>query len=474
MSPEYEARAYRLLRRRLTNVALDERSEECSLRSHSYLNPSQLNSGVRPLPNMSHPSTCRMHRSLAIASIAFLLATSVEGQHPPARVPETGGALYAPAADVTISLLTVGVGSQIWQLFGHSAIWIHDNRFGRDTVFNWGAFDLRSPNFIPRFLKGLLFYQMAGDSLRQVLLDARSWNRTVTAQELNLSDAQKDSVLSAIRINARPENVVYRYDYFIDNCATKPRDILNRALSGQLRAGTDSLNGTTYRSEALRLMQGDRLLALGANIAMGRPSDRPITVWQSMFLPEKLHDWVATRQVRGSSDIPRPLVRNERLLVPAARAPEPARPPSFAWLWIAGAGIASIFAWLGWASRTGRSARTGAALAFSIWSTTIGLLGVILTFLWTATDHRFAYANENVLLFNPLWLILAVTLPMSVTRSQFRLTTARLLSMLLALSAVVLLAHTFGVSRQANLPIIGLALLPTLGLIVAMRQARAA
>jgi hypothetical protein len=413
-----------------------------------------------------------MHRALAIASIAILLANSVEGQRIPARVPDSAGALYAPAADVTISLLTVGVGSQIWQLFGHSAIWIHDNRLGRDTVFNWGAFDLRSPNFIPRFLKGLLFYQMAGDSLEQVLLDARHWNRTVPAQELDLSDGQKDSILSAIRINARPENVVYRYDYFIDNCATKPRDILDRALTGRLRAGTDSLSGSTYRSEALRLMQGDRLLALGADMAMGRPSDRPITVWQSMFLPEKLHDWVATRQVSDSADVPHPLVRNERLLVRATRAPGPAHPPSFAWLWIAGAGIGSAFAWLRWASRTRRSARVGAAFTFGIWATVIGLLGVILIFLWAATDHRFAYANENVLLFNPLWLILAVTLPMSVMRGRFRLITSRLLLVLLALSAGVLLAHTFGVSRQANVPLIGLALLPALGLIVASQQTR--
>lgn len=413
-----------------------------------------------------------MHRALAIASIAILLATSGEGQRAPDRVPETSGALYAPAADVTISLLTVGVGSQIWQLFGHSAIWIHDNRTGRDTVFNWGAFDLRSPHFIPRFLKGLLFYQMAGDSLEQVLLDARRWNRTVTAQELDLGDGQKDSILSAIRINARPENVVYRYDYFIDNCATKPRDILDRALSGQLRAGTDSLSGSTYRSEALRLMQADRLLALGADMALGRPSDRPITVWQSMFLPEKLHDWVATRQVSDSAAAPHPLVRNERLLVRATRAPEPAHSPSFAWLWIAGAGIGSVFAWLGSASRTMRSARVGSAVAFGIWATVIGVLGGLLTFLWVATDHRFASANENVLLFNPLWLILAVTLPVSLIRGRFRLITNRLLAMVLALSGVVLLAHIFGVSRQANLPLIGLALLPALGLIFAIRQTR--
>src|SRR4051794_30924911 len=81
--------------------------------SHAlYLTRSQLNLGVWPQPNISQLSPCRMHRPLAIASIVVLLATSVEGQRASARASERGGALYAPAADVTISLLTVGVGSQ--------------------------------------------------------------------------------------------------------------------------------------------------------------------------------------------------------------------------------------------------------------------------------------------------------------------------------------------------------------------------
>jgi hypothetical protein len=39
---------------------------------------------------------------------------------------------------------------------------------------------------------------------------------------------------------------------------------------------------------------------------------------------------------------------------------------------------------------------------------------------------------------------------------------------------MALLAHTFAVSRQANLPLIGLALLPALGLTIAIRQTRTA
>ena len=59
-----------------------------------------------------------------------------------------------PGKNVTISLLTMGTGSEMWELFGHDAIWIHDNVTGRDTVFNWGVFNFRQSRFIPRFPQG--------------------------------------------------------------------------------------------------------------------------------------------------------------------------------------------------------------------------------------------------------------------------------------------------------------------------------
>ena len=121
-----------------------------------------------------------------------------------------------------------------------------------------------------------------------------------------------------------------------------------------------------------------------------------------------------------------------------------------------GAIVAVAFARLGVAARTPGAARVGAATVFSIWSVASGLLGVILTLLWTVTDHRFAHPNENLLLFNPLWLVLAVTLPMTILRERAVWMTNRLLLIVFALGALALAAHLVGLSRQANLPIIGL------------------
>jgi hypothetical protein len=203
------------------------------------------------------------------------LSAQVAAVAPPPASPTD--MLHLPAQNMTVLLLTMGNGEQVWELFGHTAIVIRDNITGRDTVFNWGVFDSHKPNFILHFLQGLMLYKLGGETLEQLLYQYRYFNRSVTAQELDLTVQQKDSLLALIRVNAQPENVEYRYDYFRDNCSTRPRDLLDRALGGQLRAKADSLTGTTYRSQALRLMQGGKFLVVGVDIGLGQPSDEQLT-----------------------------------------------------------------------------------------------------------------------------------------------------------------------------------------------------
>jgi hypothetical protein len=409
-----------------------------------------------------------MLRTLLPVAAALILSAPARAQLPSVLAGDSP--LSEPGANVTISLLTMGNGELVWEMFGHSAIMIRSDRTGRDTVFNWGVFDFRQPNFILHFLENLNSYQMGGETLDTLLAHYRYWNRSVTAQELNLTTAQKDTLLAVIRENARPENLSYRYDYFIDNCATRPRDILDRVLGGQLRVGADSFPGTSYRWHTLRLMQGNIPLVLGVDIGLGEPSDRPTTKWQEMFLPRELHDWVATRQVRDSSGALRPLVRGERVLFQSSREPEATAPPPLGrWLWPAGILLGALFAWLGLrATPARRRARLSAATVFAVWAGIVGILGVLLTALWTVTDHRFAYANENLLLFNPLWLVLAVTLPMTFSSGRAARISMVTTTIVTSLAVIALFAH-LGISRQANLPIIGLGLPPALGIWTAVR-----
>ena len=407
------------------------------------------------------------------------VATTLAAQPSPGRASNASGAprtagsatplpsvdpLHTAGKNATISLLTMGNGEQVYELFGHSAIWIHDDASGRDTVFNWGIFDSRQPNFILHFLKGLMLYQMGGETLNEVLYDYRYFNRTVISQQLNLTAAQKDSLLHLIQRNALPENRQYRYDYFRDNCSTRPRDLLDQVLGGLVHAHSSQITDRSYRWHALRLMQVDRPLVVGVDIGLGEPSDNHVTRWDEMFLPRELHDVLNTLRVPDSAGVLRPLVTSDRVLFQSTRSAEDQAPPNLApWLTAIGLATAACFAWIGLSVRSGRRrARIAAAALYGLWSLVCGLLGVVLTILWLATDHVFAHRNEDLLLFNPVWLALAVLLPVYFLSGRAARASRGAAVIVASLSILALVLHAVMLSSQQNLAVIGLALPSTL------------
>jgi hypothetical protein len=413
-----------------------------------------------------------MIRTLLRAACGLAVSSALVAQVPRTPPPPTPvvsvDPLHQKGENVTLSLLTMGSGTRIWELFGHNAIWIHDNVTQRDTVFNWGVFSFSQSHFILRFLKGDMLYAMGGDSLQWIGIAYRYLNRSVYSQELDLTAAEKDSVLKQIQWYARPENVNYKYDYFLDNCSTRVRDIVDNALHGQLRAQAGERTGRTYRWHALRLMQDNLPLVVGVDIGLGRPAHRELTKWQEMFLPRKLHDFAGSLTIRDSAGATRKLVKRETLLYQATRSPEHEAPPKL-WPLLIGVGLVAgaMFAWLG------VRAPRAAAVAYGVWSIAIGFLGLLVTLLWTVTNHTAAYYNENILLFNPLWLILGVPLVMSTWSGRNSLWAQRLAMTVAGLGVVGLLAHVVQLSAQDNLPLIGMTLPPALAIAWVVRRQHA-
>ncbi len=372
-------------------------------------------------------------------STAAEASTALIASRPSPQSPVPSPRSAEPGSDLTIYLMTMGNGDEIWERFGHNAIRIVDATHGTDSVYNWGTFDFHQPHFLQRFMTGNTLYWMQGDVIAEELAKYRYLNRSVWAQELNLTPAERLAVRDFIAWNARPENRYYRYDYYLDNCSTRVRDVIDRVIGGRLKQATAArLTNTTYRFHTQRALQFDGAVALGTNIGLGEVADRRISEWEESFLPARLQDHVRHVQVRGPDGSMRPLVKNEQQLFAANRPAESVAPPSEMVRNLAvGLAIAVILGALARGASAGkRAARIGFTTLATIWTALNGILGVILIVGWTATRHVFMARNENLLQFDALSLALAVALPLAIARTR-AVRLARTLSIAIAAIAFV-------------------------------------
>ena len=297
-----------------------------------------------------------------------------------------------------IGVATMQPGEIFFERFGHNAIVVDDPALPEPVSYNFGYFDLEEPDFVPRFVRGDMRYRLVALPLSQDLAYYHETGRGVSIQWLDLDAAQAQALADALAENARPENAAYRYDYFTDNCSTRVRDALDTALDGQLKRQLASRSrGNTFRGDAVRLASPAPWMWLGFDLGLGPASDQPNSRWQDAFVPMRLAEALAGIQRADG----RPLVARTDQVLPHRLAPEPPDLPRPWWPWlIAGLALALGIRMLG---RSRPAVLAGLALPF--W-TLAGLLGLLMLFLWGFTDHRFAWANQNLLLLPPIALLL--------------------------------------------------------------------
>ena len=353
---------------------------------------------------------------------ALLLALFMGQAHAQSGAPE------APPPP-RIGVVTMAPGAIFWERFGHDAIVVDDPAQPGPVSYNFGFFDLGEDGFVGRFVKGEMQYMLVALPLREDLQYYRETGRGAILQWLELEPAQARRLADELAENARPENARYRYDYYTDNCSTRVRDALDRALGGALqRQLRGRSSGDSYRGESVRLASPAAWMSLGFDLALGPYGDRPLSRWEQAFLPRRLADDL--RELKRADG--RPLVAEERELLPQRQAPEPAETPRRWWPWLllglaAGATILVL---------APRSPRATAALAGVFWLL-CGLLGGVLAMAWGFTEHRALWANRNLLLLDPLCLLL---LPGAWTLLRGRDPSARFRVLLAVVAAIAALA----------------------------------
>lgn len=298
---------------------------------------------------------------------------------------------------VIVSLITCWPGREVYELCGHEALRTRGADF--DLVWNYGTFDFNAPNFVYRFVKGETDYMLAGYPFELFMPEYVGTGRHVVEQELNLTPAEKGRLIERLGIEARPENRTYRYNYVLDNCATRIVDRLEETADTTI-VWPDSVSYGTFR-RAMRSYHSDYpWYQFGIDLALGSGIDRPIRGRQEMFIPLEM-----MRKAEGAHFADgRPLVKATRVLnegVPdATDGPTPAWRTPMA-LALAMLAIVLILCAIMWKTR-----RIFKAI-YMLWFGLIGLTGCVITFLVFVSSHEATSPNLLILWLNPLQLIIA-------------------------------------------------------------------
>ncbi len=345
-------------------------------------------------------------------------------------------------SDLTVSLLTFGVGDEVWEGFGHNGLRFRNARNGRDDVFHWGVFSFEQEGFVARFLRGEMLYSMGYLTWAETKRTYRHARRSIEEQVLDLTPEQREELWLLVLENARDPD--YRYEYFLNNCSTRIRDLLNEVSDGALRRDLEQMPGQTYRFHTRRLTQDASRIFFGMDVLIGWRADRPISTWESAYIPMVLRDALEGLELPATADMPARPWSSETVVLydagrPADRTEPRFLPPTVALpAWTL---TLTLVVCLGAVARGSRLARTVAGvLAFAL-AGIVGLQGVVSLFL-CFTAHRWAHWNENLLQFTPLTLVAA---PLLLAALQL----SRRIRLAERLTAVGLLLSVVGFMLQA-------------------------
>ena len=211
-----------------------------------------------------------------------------------------------------IYLITCGPGSEIYSMYGHSALRVVVPGEKSDLVYNWGVFDFNTPNFTWKFAKGKLSYMLGVYSYDSFLKDYFAEERWVVSQKFNLDDTETERLFQLLAENLRPENVKYGYNFYYDDCSSRIRDIIEKAVGDNLLYPPDQ-NKELYTFRYLTGEYEKRYpwIKLGIDVLIGSPGDKKATFRDRMFLPADLKN--------GLSEL---LIRRDGRMIPLLSNPE--------------------------------------------------------------------------------------------------------------------------------------------------------
>jgi hypothetical protein len=303
-----------------------------------------------------------------------------------------------------ISLLTASPWyGAVYAFFGHTAIRVQDDSVGVDVVFNYGYFDPSKPHFIYNFVRGKTDYILGDVPFDAFLMEYGYRGQQVTEQELNLLPAEKQQLYDALSVNALPKNRGYRYNYFYDNCTTRPRDLVEKYTNGTIQYPPTTPD-QSHRDLLHECLESYPWVRFGIDLIVGSQADSIINVSSKMYIPAYLMNSFEGAIIRRNDTLSEPLVKNTEILlsVDTNRNEKNERsvstPLSIAFVLFLLTVIISLI-------QIVKQNRTLPNLCDSILFAIAGLAGTVLLVLMYFSEHPATNPNWNFVWLNPFALI---------------------------------------------------------------------
>ncbi|MGZ9735451.1 lipoprotein N-acyltransferase Lnb domain-containing protein [Flavobacterium sp. GNP002] len=278
-----------------------------------------------------------------------------------------------------VSVITCGTGNESYSLFGHTAIRVRDTINGIDVVYNYGAFDFNTPNFVMKFIKGDLQYFAVAHSYPDFITQYQYEKRSVYEQELNMPFPLKQKLFDNLNTSLASGESHYTYKFIDKNCTSMVVDIINKTLdTTAIVKNTDT--DITYRTILYPYFDNHFYEKLGTSIIFGKKVDGLGT---QLFLPFELQ-----KSLKNISFQNQPLAqKNKTLLEFENEAP--------------GSWWNNIYTYILFLGFIVLINKKSIDLFYLI---LIAIIGLFFTFVGFYSSHLELGYNYNILIFNPTLL----------------------------------------------------------------------